>query len=198
MPDLKGTSGPGATVTRAPEDSTAGPRGRSICGRTSGGFANSVFAPSGYTVRRVSQWRLPSGPARRMPVTVPAWMRCCSLPPFAPRCFTAMLADLGAGAGGAGLAAASAGLPQLDAFSSNARRSWRIAPAVRFCLPKTPGSPRASRVLEADVTLQGSQRRAAGLADRAFDYVIMNPPFNAAADRHHPTHSRRRRTRWTA
>jgi tRNA1(Val) A37 N6-methylase TrmN6 len=38
-------------------------------------------------------------------------------------------------------------------------------------------------VLCADVTLSGEARAAAGLADRAFDFAIMNPPFNAPADR---------------
>jgi tRNA1(Val) A37 N6-methylase TrmN6 len=58
--------------------------------------------------------------------------------------------------------------PPFAALAENAR----LAPRVR--------------VIEADVTLQGSQRRAAGLADHAFDYVILNPPFNAAADRRAP------------
>jgi tRNA1(Val) A37 N6-methylase TrmN6 len=34
--------------------------------------------------------------------------------------------------------------------------------------------------------LQGSQRRAAGLADTRHDYVILNPPFNSGADRTTP------------
>ena len=38
-------------------------------------------------------------------------------------------------------------------------------------------------VLEADVTLSGAAREAAGLADSSFDFVISNPPFNAPADR---------------
>jgi tRNA1(Val) A37 N6-methylase TrmN6 len=91
-----------------------------------------------------------------------------------------VLADLGAGAGGAGLAAISR-LPQLDAvlierspvMADCARRSLALAENARL-------APRV-RVIEADVTLQGSQRRAAGLADHAFDYVILNPPFNAGS-----------------
>jgi len=41
-------------------------------------------------------------------------------------------------------------------------------------------------VLEADVTLTGKARQAAGLADNGFDFAIMNPPFNEAADRRTP------------
>ena len=41
-------------------------------------------------------------------------------------------------------------------------------------------------VLQADVALAGKARVAAGLADTCVDYVIMNPPFNAEADRPTP------------
>src|SRR5699024_7119153 len=40
--------------------------------------------------------------------------------------------------------------------------------------------------LEADVTLKGRERVAAGLLDDTFDHVIMNPPFNHADDRRAP------------
>ncbi|TIS55477.1 MAG: methyltransferase, partial [Mesorhizobium sp.] len=46
-------------------------------------------------------------------------------------------------------------------------------------------------VLTADVTLAGRARAGAGLADNAFDFVIMNPPFNAAQDRSTPDALRR-------
>jgi tRNA1(Val) A37 N6-methylase TrmN6 len=46
-------------------------------------------------------------------------------------------------------------------------------------------SDRAS-VLTADVALSGRTRAAAGLKDNEFDFVIMNPPFNAAEDRATP------------
>ncbi|MBU2483751.1 MAG: methyltransferase [Alphaproteobacteria bacterium] len=95
------------------------------------------------------------------------------------------LADLGAGAGAAGLAAISR-LPGLSAvlierapaMADCARRSLALAENAHL-------APRA-RVIEADVALQGRQRLAAGLADNAFDYVILNPPFNAGADRKTP------------
>ena len=41
-------------------------------------------------------------------------------------------------------------------------------------------------MLVADVTLTGRAREKAGLADASFDFVIMNPPFNAAKDRPTP------------
>jgi tRNA1(Val) A37 N6-methylase TrmN6 len=46
-------------------------------------------------------------------------------------------------------------------------------------------------VLTADVTLSGRARTQAGLADNSFDFVIMNPPFNASEDRATPDPLRR-------
>ncbi|RWH44742.1 MAG: methyltransferase, partial [Mesorhizobium sp.] len=46
-------------------------------------------------------------------------------------------------------------------------------------------------VLKADVTLAGRARHGAGLADNSFDFVVMNPPFNAAQDRATPDALRR-------
>ena len=95
------------------------------------------------------------------------------------------LADLGAGAGAAGMAVA-ARLDQADVvlverspdMATFARRSIALPDNGRFC-------DRVS-VIEADVTLTGRQRVAAGLADDSFDHVIMNPPFNDASDRRTP------------
>lgn len=95
------------------------------------------------------------------------------------------LADLGAGAGAAGLAAASR-LPGLQvtlverapAMAECARRSVALAENAHLA--------GRARVIEADVTLSGNRRRAAGLADEAYDYVILNPPFNAGHDRKTP------------
>src|SRR4029079_12520850 len=41
-------------------------------------------------------------------------------------------------------------------------------------------------IVAADVTLSGKARAAAGLDDGAFDFAIMNPPFNAGHDRASP------------
>lgn len=95
------------------------------------------------------------------------------------------LADLGAGAGAAGLAVASR-LPQADIvlvekfaeMAEFARRSLALGENAQFAGRVT--------VIEADVTLTGKARAAAGLADNSFDHVIMNPPFNDASDRKTP------------
>ena len=95
------------------------------------------------------------------------------------------LADFGAGAGAAGLAAASR-IPSLritlversDVMVEFARRS--------LDLPQNVGLAARVDLLKADVALSGTQRIQAGLPDRAFDYVIMNPPFNDRSDRRTP------------
>ena len=96
-----------------------------------------------------------------------------------------LLADLGAGAGAAGMAAAtrvpgiSATLFERSAFMAGyARRS--------LALPGNRHLANRVTVCEADVTLTGAARRAAGLSDEAYDHVVMNPPFNATADRRTP------------
>lgn len=95
------------------------------------------------------------------------------------------IADLGAGAGAAGMAVASrldnAGVLLVERspmMADFARRSLALAENARF-------GGRIS-VLEADVSLTGRARVAAGLADDSFDHVIMNPPFNDASDRKTP------------
>ncbi|MBB3455875.1 tRNA1(Val) A37 N6-methylase TrmN6 [Rhizobium sp. BK313] len=92
------------------------------------------------------------------------------------------VADLGAGAGAAGMAVASRleraevvlfeRSPEMAAF---ARKSLALPENVRF----------AGRVavVEADVSLTGNARNGAGLIDDSFHHVIMNPPFNDASDR---------------
>lgn len=95
------------------------------------------------------------------------------------------VADLGAGAGAAGMAVA-ARLPKAEAVLVE-RSAEMAAYAVKsLALPENAAfAPRVS-VLEADVTLTGKARLAAGLPDDHFDHVIMNPPFNHAADRTTP------------
>ena len=98
---------------------------------------------------------------------------------------TGRLADFGAGAGAAGLAAASR-VPTLrvtlversDTMIEFARRTLAV-PENRALADRT-------EVLQADVTLSGARRIAAGLSDEAFDHVIMNPPFNDGLDRRTP------------
>ncbi|OCW55674.1 methyltransferase [Hoeflea olei] len=95
------------------------------------------------------------------------------------------LADLGAGAGAAVLAAANR-LPDLAV--TLVERSPVMADCARRTLALVQNAHLAPRlaVLEADVSLHGDSRRAAGLADQAFDFVIMNPPFNPGFDRRTP------------
>ncbi len=95
------------------------------------------------------------------------------------------LADLGAGAGAAGLAVAA----RLDeAEVTLVERSPDMVAYARksLDLPENAALRRRVRVIEADVTLTGRARVAAGLSDDSFDHVIMNPPFNDAGDRKTP------------
>lgn len=99
--------------------------------------------------------------------------------------FKGRLADLGAGAGAAGLAALSrcpdarvSLIERSDFMADFARRSLALAENTAF-------GGRAE-VIEADVTLTGKARVAAGLGDNAFDFAIMNPPFNPPTDRSTP------------
>lgn len=95
------------------------------------------------------------------------------------------VADLGAGAGAAGMAVASRIdtaevllVERSPVMADYARRSLALPENARFAARVT--------VLEADVALNGKARVAAGLFDDCFDHVIMNPPFNDAADRRTP------------
>ena len=95
------------------------------------------------------------------------------------------LADLGAGDGVAGLAAAvsNSGL-KVTLVEKNARMAALAMKNLRL----RPNLGLASRtsVLQADVTLSGSKRQDAGLRENSFDYVIMNPPYNHEAQRASP------------
>lgn len=95
------------------------------------------------------------------------------------------LADLGAGAGAAGLAVAA----RLDgADVTLVERSAEMLGYARKSLALPQNAALAPRVslIEADVTLTGKARVAAGLSDDTYDHVIMNPPFNDAGDRKTP------------
>ena len=107
-----------------------------------------------------------------------------------PNGFSGRLADLGAGAGAAGLAVAAR---CKDARVVLVEREAEMAACARQSLALAANAALAGRVevLEADVELSGRDRERAGLADRTFDFIIMNPPFNAAADRATPDLLRR-------
>lgn len=97
----------------------------------------------------------------------------------------AKVADLGAGAGAAGLAVASR-LP--DVRVTLVERSPLMADYARRSAALAENAHLKGRVdvIQADVTLTGKARVAAGLADLTFHHVIMNPPFNDAGDRTTP------------
>ncbi|MDI7921645.1 tRNA1(Val) (adenine(37)-N6)-methyltransferase [Ferirhizobium litorale] len=95
------------------------------------------------------------------------------------------VADLGAGAGAAGMAVAS----RIEAAEVTLiERSPEMAEFARKSLALAGNETFAARVcvIEADVTLTGKARTSAGLVDDHFHHVIMNPPFNDASDRRTP------------
>jgi tRNA1(Val) A37 N6-methylase TrmN6 len=111
-----------------------------------------------------------------------AGMDALALAAAVPSGFSGRLADLGAGAGAAGLAVASRCpgssvvlIEHSAIMAGYARQS--------IDLPENARLRGRVTVLEADVALTGKARAAAGLADRSFDFAIMNPPFNAEIDR---------------
>lgn len=102
-----------------------------------------------------------------------------------PQSFSGQLADLGSGAGAAGLAVAArcknarVTLIERSGFMLNFARKSVRHPLNAALLNRVD-------ILEADVALTGKARAAAGLIDNSFDFVIMNPPFNEARDRSTP------------
>jgi tRNA1(Val) A37 N6-methylase TrmN6 len=107
-----------------------------------------------------------------------------------PSAFAGRLADFGAGAGAAGLAV----LSRCERASVLlVEKSDEMAAFADSTLAHPANAHLADRaaVLRADVTLAGRARVAAGLADNAFDFAVMNPPFNDAADRATPDTLRR-------
>lgn len=102
-----------------------------------------------------------------------------------PSDFGGDVADLGAGAGAAGLAVL-ARCPRARALLvENAAPMAELARAG-LARPENAALAGRARVIEADVTLTGAARVEAGLADRIADFIIMNPPFNDRRDRSAP------------
>lgn len=102
-----------------------------------------------------------------------------------PGDFAGRLADLGAGAGAAGLAVASR---CRSAHVVLVEREPEMAGYARLSVEHALNRHLRDRIgiLIADVAAAGRSRVAAGLEDGAFDFAIMNPPFNDAADRRSP------------
>lgn len=95
---------------------------------------------------------------------------------------TLRVADLGAGAGAAGMAVAVR-LPQAEICLVE-RSAFMLTYAQKSLnLPQNAGFAARLHLLQADIALRGRARVAQGLKDEAFDHVIMNPPFNDGRDR---------------
>lgn len=107
-----------------------------------------------------------------------------------PTGFSGRLADLGAGAGAAGLAVASRCPGATVVLVEN---SSEMADYARRSIAHPGNDAIVNRclVIEADVTQGERDRRNSGLDDASFDFAIMNPPFNSAADRPSPDALRR-------
>ena len=99
-----------------------------------------------------------------------------------PSGFAGHLADLGAGAGAAGLAVAAR---CTGARVTLVERDGEMVEFARrsLLLKENADLARRADILQADVTLAGRTRIAAGLADNRFGFAIMNPPFNDVRDR---------------
>jgi tRNA1(Val) A37 N6-methylase TrmN6 len=114
-----------------------------------------------------------------------AGMDAMMLAAAVPSDFSGAAADFGAGAGAAGLAVVSR---CAKASVTLIEQSPEMADFARLTLDYQENAALRDRasLLVADVALTGRAREAAGLADNSFDFVIMNPPFNAARDRATP------------
>jgi tRNA1(Val) A37 N6-methylase TrmN6 len=99
-----------------------------------------------------------------------------------PSGFSGHVADLGAGAGAAGLAVASR-CPQ--ASVTLVERAPEMLSFARRTVALEQNASIAGRVsvLEADISLTGKEREASGLLRDSFDFAVMNPPFNEKLDR---------------
>lgn len=94
-----------------------------------------------------------------------------------PAGFSGTVADLGAGAGAAGLAVAARS-PEARVTLVENSSDMICCARQSIALPQNASLSGRVSILEADVTLAGRARVAAGLADNAFDFVLTNPPFN--------------------
>lgn len=102
-----------------------------------------------------------------------------------PRDFAGFGADFGAGSGAAALAALSRCEKARMALVENSALMLHYARATLNLAENAALAARAE-LIEADVTLRGKSRIAAGLNDNMFDFVMMNPPFNDCCDRPTP------------
>lgn len=99
-----------------------------------------------------------------------------------PKNISGVLADLGSGAGVAGLAALNLNRElELIAVEKNAemvelaRQSLRLNTNARFF--------NRAKVIEHDLTSSGTSRAKAGLTPNSVNHIIMNPPYNTSRER---------------
>jgi tRNA1(Val) A37 N6-methylase TrmN6 len=92
------------------------------------------------------------------------------------------LADFGAGAGVAALAALAMN-PSLSAMLVELDPTMAQIARKTLALEANAALAGRASVLEADVTVTGSRREKTGLANAHFDHVIMNPPYNHAGQK---------------
>lgn len=99
------------------------------------------------------------------------------------------VADLGAGAGVAGLAVATRHVGTEIVLVERDKVMLELA---RRSLNETENRHLSGRVsiIEFDLEKTSNERRAARIADGSFDFVIANPPFNHAGHRRSPNESR--------
>lgn len=107
-----------------------------------------------------------------------------------PDVFGGRVADFGAGAGAAGMAVIARCRQSHAVLVESSPEMAAYAGQTRQLDANAHLRDRIS-LLHADVTLTGKTRIAAGLGDASFDFVIMNPPFNAGIDRASPDPLRR-------
>ncbi|TPM32299.1 methyltransferase [Mesorhizobium sp. B2-2-2] len=119
-----------------------------------------------------------------------AGMDAMMLAAAVPSSFGGRLADFGAGAGAAALAVL-ARCPTARAVLVERAPEMAAFAAATLGHPGNAHLADRASVLVANVALSGRARTAAGLGDNDFDFVIMNPPFNAAQDRATPERLRK-------
>jgi tRNA1(Val) A37 N6-methylase TrmN6 len=114
-----------------------------------------------------------------------AGMDAMMLAAAVPSGFAGRLADFGAGAGAAGLAVAARCPDAQVVLVENAPEMLHFAERT-LAHPANQAFRSRVGMLAADVGLSGRARIEAGLGDGGFDFVVMNPPFNAGHDRPTP------------
>ena len=114
-----------------------------------------------------------------------AGMDAMMLAAAVPSAFEGLVADLGSGAGGAGLAVL-ARCPRARALLVEREPAMAAFARRTLELEANAGIAARAALLVADVSLAGRARTEAGLGDRSVDFAIMNPPFNEARDRQTP------------